>query len=174
MQAPGQDKAPLASLQEWLALQPGDDTVRLALAEGLLSLGDLPAALAEYETLKETQSRNPVVWNNLAWLYQQAGDRRAVDHGERALALAPNQPAIMDTLAWILVDEGEAARAATLLRQAHLAAPDSADIAFHYAVALHRNGDDAAAAAVLKSLLESEKAFPARAEAAELLGKLVP
>jgi len=169
-----QSQASLASLHEWLALHPGDDTVRLALAEGLLSLGALEPARAEYETLKRSQGENPIVWNNLAWLYQQAGDARAVTHGERALELAPNQPAIIDTLGWILLEEGEVARATSLLKQAHLAAPDSMDIAFHYAAALHRSGDDAAAIEVLQSLLASEQSFPARAEATELLGKLSP
>ncbi len=168
------DEESLASLHEWLAQHPGDDTVRLALAEGLLSLGALDHARAEYEALKQSQEANPVVWNNLAWLYQQAGDARAVTHGERAFELAPNRPVIADTLGWILLDAGEVARATSLLKQAHLAVPASTDIAYHYAVALHRSGEDAAAVEVLQSLLAGEQAFSARAEATELLGKLSP
>ena len=168
------DEASLTSLREWLTQHPGDDTVRLTLAEGLLSLGALDQARREYEALKQSQTTNPVVWNNLAWLYQQAGDGRATAHGERALELAPNQPAIVDTLGWILLDAGEVARATSLLKQAHLAVPASRDIAYHYAVALHRSGDDAAAVEVLQSLLAGEQAFSARAEATELLGKLSP
>jgi len=170
----GGGEAALAPLRDWLAQEPEDHQVRLMLAEHLLGLGALERAQVEYEAMIESQAMNPVVWNNLAWLYQQAGDARAVGHGERALALAPGQPAIMDTFGWILLDTGDASRAASLLRQAHEGAPGNADIAYHYAVALHRQGDDPAAKELLQRLLKSEQAFAERAEAEKLLGQLSP
>jgi len=145
---------------------------RLLLAEAQLAAGELDAATASYEGLKEVAADNPVVWNNLAWLYQQAGDARAVAHGEKALELAPSQPAIMDTLGWILLDTGQVERALDLLKQAHEAAPAADDIAYHYAAALHRTGDNAAARALLEATLQSGRPFAARAEAAALLEKL--
>lgn len=169
----GHGKAALASLQDWLADNPDDVRVHLVLAEGLLGFGEMAEARKSYEALKQTQANNAIVWNNLAWLYQQAGDTgAAVSHGERALALAPGQPAIMDTLGWILLDAGEDARAAELLRQAAAAAPGNADITYHYAVALHRTGDDAAAKDVLQGLLASDKVFADKDEAAALLQKI--
>ncbi len=164
----------LASLRDWLAQNPEDDRVRLVLAEGLLSQGEMAQARDLYESLKETQGNNPVIWNNLAWLYQQTGDARAVAHGERALELAPGQPAIIDTLGWILVDTGEVTRAKDLLRQAAEGAPGNPDIAYHYAVALHRSGDDAAARTVLQELLKTEANFADKAAAAALLESLSP
>lgn len=165
-------EAPLIPLRQWLDQHPGDDSVRLVLAEGLLNLGELEQARTEYEALRESQKENPVVWNNLAWLSHQVGDPRAAAYGERALELAPDQPAVLDTLGWILLDAGDVKRSADLLEQAHLASPGSPEIAYHYGLALHTNGDDAAARKVLLALLESERSFAGRADAEKLLRKL--
>lgn len=169
---PVDEVPPLVSLQDWLTMEPGDDGVRMVLAEALLGLGRLEEAQTEYEALKERQASNPIVWNNLAWLYSQAGDARAVAHGERALALAPDSPAIKDTLGWILLEQGETARALALLREAHEAIPDNPEIAFHYAVGLHRDGQGAAAKSLLQSLLAKGQSFPGSAEAKDLLNRI--
>jgi predicted Zn-dependent protease len=95
-----------------------------------------------------------------------------VEHGERALELAPEQPAVMDTVAWILLDRGQIERAADLLQKAHQAAPDSAQITFHYVVALHRSGEDAAAKQLLQLLLKDDASFAERPKAEALFDKL--
>lgn len=164
----------LEPLRQWLASHPTDDGVRLALANTQLTLGELEAAREIFEALTVTQAYNSAVWNNLAWLYQRSGDARAVEYGERALALAPEQPEIMDTLGWILLGGGQVERAASLLRQAHQAVPNDPDIAFHYAAALHRSGDDVVAKKVLQLLLEGGEVFPARSEAETLWSQLAP
>jgi putative PEP-CTERM system TPR-repeat lipoprotein len=166
--------ATLAPLLQWLEAHPADDTVRLALGKTQLTLGDLAAARATYEALKASQADNPIVWNNLAWIYQQLGDERAAGHGERALELAPSKPEILDTLGWILLERDQIERAAKLLQQAHQAAPDNLEIAFHYAMALHLTGNDEAARKVLQSLLSGAEAFPTKSEAEALLTKLTP
>ena len=59
-----------------------------------------------------------------------------------------------------------------LLREAHEAIPDNAEIAFHYAVGLHRDGQDAAAKSLLQSLLANGQSFPGSAEAKDLLNRI--
>lgn len=168
----GQGEAALRSYERLVRVSDDAPAARLLLAQAQLAAGDLAAAQQSYEDLKDLQPDNPVVWNNLAWLYQQGGDQRALAHGERALELAPGQPAIMDTFGWILLEEGQVARAADLLRQAHEGIPGSAEIAYHYAVALHRNGDSDAARRLLREALESEVPFETREEAVALLQEL--
>jgi putative PEP-CTERM system TPR-repeat lipoprotein len=168
----GQRDAALRSYERLVRASDDVPAARLLLAQAQLAAGDLPAAQQSYENLKQLQPDNPVVWNNLAWLYQQSGDQRALAHGQRALELAPDQPAIMDTFGWILLDEGQVARAAELLRQAHERIPEAADIAYHYAVALHRNGDSDAARQLLRATLDSDALFSAREEASALLKEL--
>jgi Flp pilus assembly protein TadD len=90
------------------------------------------------------------------------------------LALAPHQTEVLDTLGWILLSRGQIERAASLLRQAHQAAPSDLDIAFHYAAALHHNGDDVGAKKVLQPLLKSDNAFATRADAEALSRELTP
>ena len=168
----GKPAAAVRTFQRLVEASGRSAAARLLLAEAQLGAGDLAAAQRTYEVLKGSAGDNPVVWNNLAWLYQQADDSRAVAHGERALALAPGQPAIMDTLGWILLEEGQLDRAADLLGQAHEAAPGAGEIAYHYAVALHKKGDDAAARALLTSLLDSGEPFSSQADAQALLEQL--
>lgn len=168
------DQGALVPLEQWLQNYPADDTVRLALAETQLNLGNSAAAIEEYEALKKTQADNPTVWNNLAWLYQQAGDERAIAHGERALELAPGQPEVMDTLGWIYLMRGQIDQATDLLGRARQSAPDSAVIAFHYALALHKKEDDRAARGVLELLLQSGKPFAEQEDAQALLRTLTP
>ena len=168
----GAGEAALAPLEERLAAEPGDLEVRTALASAQIGLGRNEAARESYEVLVEAGSTNATVWNNLAWLYFEAGDGRALEYAERALLLAPNQPAIMDTLAWIQLQQGEPAQALRLLEQANAGAPDHPEIGYHYAVALHRNGRDADAEVVLRRVLENGQDFPSAADAKALLAKI--
>ncbi|WP_193369488.1 XrtA/PEP-CTERM system TPR-repeat protein PrsT [Pelagibius marinus] len=168
----GQSAAAVQSYERLVEISDGSIEARQQLAEAYLAAGDLEAARSSYERLKEAAADNPIIWNNLAVLYRRAGDRRARAHAERALELAPDEPAIMDTLGWILLDEGEIDRAAELLRQAHKAAPATADITYHYAEALRRKGENQAARQLLQSLLAESQPFSSRPAAAALLEEL--
>ena len=65
-----------------------------------------PEAMAQwFERMLGAQNANPVVLNNLAWLYHEAEDARALPTARRAYELAPEQPEIMDTYGWILLAE---------------------------------------------------------------------
>ena len=68
--------AALSDSESWLASNPGDSGVRLLQADGLLRSGQYDQAIAGYEQISE--QNNPLILNNLAWLYQQQGDSRAL------------------------------------------------------------------------------------------------
>jgi Flp pilus assembly protein TadD len=78
----------------------------------------------------------------------------------------------MDTLAWILVGKGDAARAVTLLREAQALAPKARDIRYHLAAALAASGDKAAARKELDGLLAGDMRFAQADEARKLMEKL--
>src|SRR5690606_11053905 len=94
----GGDSMPEATLLTWLAEHPRDVKVNLALGLYGLQTNNHDQAIASYETVVEVQPDQADALNNLAWLYDQRGDDRALPHAERAYAAAPDNPAIADTL----------------------------------------------------------------------------
>jgi len=115
---------------------------------------------------------NVVVLNNLAFLYQAEGDDRALEYAERAHARAPDNPAVADTLGWVLVNQGEVERALPLLETARRALPESPEVRYHYATALARADRADEAREELTSLLNEVDDFPQRADAEALLQTL--
>ena len=91
---------------------------------------------------------------------------------ERAFKISPRDAHIVDTLGWILVDQGEADAALTYLHAANLGAPEDLDIQYHLAVALYRVGRAADARILLENLLGSFGSFADRAEAEKLMQEL--
>jgi tetratricopeptide (TPR) repeat protein len=101
-------------LVDWVREHPGDLQVRLGLANYLLAEKDYPAAIQNYEAIARTAS-NPALLNNLAWAYQQVGDRRAVATAKAAYEGSKQSPDIADTYGWILLRNGKAAEALPVL-----------------------------------------------------------
>ena len=155
-----------------LAEHPDETAVRFHLAQALMATGDNPGAIREYEDLVRTLPENVVVLNNLAFLYQTEGDERALEYAEQAHAQAPDNPAIADTLGWVLVNRGEVERALPLLERARQALPDRPEVRYHYATALAKAGRRAEARQELAALLNEVESFPQRADAETLLQSL--
>ena len=159
-------------LAAWLNANPQEADVRAALAESLLKRGQHKAAAEHYLVLNKSNPGNLVVLNNLAWALHQSGDGRAVSFAEQALKLQPENPAVMDTYGWILVQQGQAERGLKLLQQALSKAPDAAEIHWHLAAAYAKSGDRTRARSELERLLKSGLAFPQEQEARALLKQL--
>jgi putative PEP-CTERM system TPR-repeat lipoprotein len=167
----GQIDRALEELRGWVIANK-DRAARHVLASAYIAANRIDNAIRETETLLFDDAQNAVLLNNLAWLYQQKGDSRAVEFAERALTRAPKSPAVMDTLGWILLDTGNSSRALDLLREANSLAPRHGDIRYHFAVALQRNGKTAEARRELQDLIDSQIKFSKIKEARALLKKL--
>ena len=102
---------------------------------------------------------------------QRTGRCARAARGE-AVAHAPNNAAIVDTLGWILVKQGHHAEGLTVLRSAVTGAPKDAEIRYHYAVALAKTGAADEARSSLQEALRQTSAFPSRADAERLLKEL--
>lgn len=168
----GQQKQADALLIQWLAERPGDNIARHTLAAGLLKSGQLSEAMKHYAQLYQANPKDVVAANNLAWIYGELGDPRALPQAEGAYALAPEHPATLDTLGWLLVQRGEAKRALQYLSKAHTLAPDAPEIHYHLAAAQAAAGDRKAALASLERLLSGKRAFAQQAEATRLFHQL--
>lgn len=158
-----------AFADSWLKSDPKDHAFRLFLAESANQRKDYAAAAAQYRILLAEQPNNPAVLNNLAWSLGQLKDPKALGHAEQAHKLAPNQPAIMDTLGVLLVERGETARGLELLAGAVKAAPQSHVIRLNHARALLKAGKKTEAKQELETLAKLGDKFPAQAEVTDLM-----
>ena len=155
--------------QTWLKDHPTDARFRLHLAESATVRKDYAAAAKLYRTLLEAQPDNAALLNNVAWVAGQLKDPKAIEYAEKANKLAPNQPAVMDTLGVLLVDQGDQARGLVLLKEAVALAPQQAMIRLNYAKALIKAGQKNEARSELDELAKLGDKFTAQAEVTALL-----
>jgi len=126
------------------------------LAEQRQQTGDIAGAISLYERAVSAAPDNVMALNNLAGLYQVRKDPRALATAERALAVAPGNAAVMDTVGWVLVEQGDLDKALPLLREAAKALPDLPEVQYHLGVALARQGDAAEARRILQGVVDSK------------------
>ncbi|HEX2829520.1 MAG TPA: XrtA/PEP-CTERM system TPR-repeat protein PrsT [Burkholderiales bacterium] len=157
---------------DWLRTNPRDQAFRMMLAQAALSSKDYAAAVEQYRAILKDQPSNPVVLNNLAWAAAQLKDPHAIEYAEKAYAVAPAHPSVMDTYAGLLIERGETARAVELLRKASAAAPESAEIRLNLVRGLIKAGDKQAARAEIDSLAKLGDKFAGQAELAKLRQQL--
>lgn len=160
------------ALLKWVKLHPEDMTTTIALASAYQVDKRYKDAMIQYERVLKKQPDNAVVLNNLAWLYNETGDKRAVEYAERAYKLKPDEPAIIDTLGWMLVQHGQSKRAVTLLQEASMRAPHLPEIRYHMAVALEKVGRKQEARQELERLINGKQDFAEIDSAKRLLKKI--
>lgn len=168
----GKSGDPAELLMRWSKANPSDEAARGMLAEAALRSGERQRAIDEYRAMLKTHPQDIVALNNLAWLYHQAGDARAVDLARQAARLAPNSAAVLDTLGWILVEDGKVEEGLGFLTRAASAPQSDPEIRYHLAVALARSERPGEARRLLEELLNGPAKFPSRAEAQGLLSRL--
>ncbi|HXT81168.1 MAG TPA: XrtA/PEP-CTERM system TPR-repeat protein PrsT [Acetobacteraceae bacterium] len=158
------------TLTDWIAKHPADLVAMEQLAEIQIALNQLDQAQTSLEAILKQKPHNAVALNNLAWVYQQRGDKRAQDLARQAYVLSPGAQTA-DTLGWIMTSTGNAATGLALLRQANEQTADPR-IRYHYAVALKDSGDKDEAIKQLNSVVGAKGEFKEKAEAQKLLDAL--
>jgi tetratricopeptide (TPR) repeat protein len=159
---------PDSELLAFSADHPNDLRANFALGSIALESKDDDAAVRRFEAVLEADPKNVVGLNNLAWLYDQRGDRRGLDLAQRAYDLRPDNPSVADTLGWIRVRAGRAAEGLPLLERAAEKSKDP-EIRYHWAVALEDQGNDAKARGILRELVAGNADFPSRPDAEQRL-----
>jgi putative PEP-CTERM system TPR-repeat lipoprotein len=172
--AADRSKAPNAdsTLVRWIEKNPGDVEVVTTLGEYKRAQGDLAGAAAVYRRALTGMPDDAILNNNLAYVYGELGDARAVPVAERAVKAAPNSPAVQDTYGWVLLRSGKTEQALPVLRDAAGRLPDNAEVQYHYAAALARTGRDDEAMQLLKRALGGSLPADTRADAQKLLSQL--
>lgn len=159
-------------LESWVRANPNDIVAMHALAEAHLGAGNLAGARVGYEQLLKLVGEQPSILNNLANILAKQGDANAVSYAERAHAAAPNDAAVLDTLGWVLVQQGQPDKALPYLREARLRDSKSDEIRYHLAVALSRTGRPDEARGVLEQVIASNAVFDGSDEAGKLWRQL--
>lgn len=118
-------------VNEWAEKLPKSNRVALIKAMDAQSKNNKKDAIHWYEKVLETAPNMPVALNNLAWLYYEDKDSRALALAERAAKFAPNSASVLDTYGWILVETGDVQQGITVLQKASGLEPDNAEIKTH-------------------------------------------
>ncbi len=157
---------------DWIRGHPKDPVFLLYLGDRAIAANQLPEAVRHYERVLELQPRNALALNNLAWVAGQIGRADALSLAERANAVLPNQPAFMDTLAVLLSQNKQHARALALQKQVLEMQPGVPVYKLHLAQIHLAAGDQAAARALLDELSALGQRFPNQAEVLRLQQQL--
>ena len=131
-----------------------------------------PQAAEQYEQVLKVFPANVDALNNLAWVYTEQHDPRALALAEKAHKLAPTSPGIMDTYGWALLAQNQSTAALPILQKAAKAAPKVPTIQYHLAVAQARTGDKSGALGTLQALLKSNVSFAESPDARKLYEQL--
>lgn len=161
-----------APLRSWLSRETKDLATRRVLADYLMTTGSEIEAKQQFELMLRQAPNDLAALNNLAWLLRDSDRTRAEKLALQASAIAPDNPAVADTLGMILVGSGRAAEAVDLLARAAAAAPQDRTLQFHHALALARSKRAAEAREILRKLLGDNMEFAGRAEARRLMEEL--
>lgn len=168
----GKAKESEAKVMTWLASHPNDPLPTMFLSELMLTRKDFKGASDRLEAILPLAPNDPVLLNNLAWAYQQQKDPRALPMAERALKAAPEAPSVLDTIGWMLVEQGNTARGVPLLQKAVDAQPENRDLRYHLAVGLAKSGDKKSARQELDKVLAGNAPFAQADQARALLKTL--
>lgn len=160
----------VAPLRAWLEKHANDEAIWVVLAEAQSSQKLHKESIDSYQHVLKLNSKNYVAMNNLALVYLAVNDTRAVEMAEKAYTLGEKNPRIADTLGWVLVHNGNAARGNPFLDQAAQALPKDPTVGYHLAYSRNALGDADGARTLLKKVLTNKEAFEDRA-AAEILAK---
>lgn len=161
----GRGDEALQELLAWNARYPGVPTVMDLLADHLAFEGHTEDALELREQLTGLTPEDASAWVKLTRSLSNVDTERALKAALKAHELAPDNPAVLDSLGWTFTQLGELDRGLAYLREALARDAGSAVIRFHLGVALQEYGNLQAARRELEQALRLSGSFPQRAEA---------
>lgn len=160
-----------AHAQAWLARHPNDSTFALHLGNLAAGQDDFARAESHYQQIVKREPNHIQALNNLAHALAAQKKSGAVELARRALKLAPNQPALMDTLAFSQAASGQVAEALALQKTVVEMSPDEPEFRLSLARLLIQSGEKEPAREILNQLAKRGAAYPRQAEVGRLLEK---
>jgi putative PEP-CTERM system TPR-repeat lipoprotein len=145
--------------EPWIKAHPKDIVVQKAVGDIYARTGDYLSARSSYENVLKLAPDDSNVLNNLANVLLRLKDPTAIKIAEQALAKNPSNANAIDTLGWILFQNGQVERALTMLRDARLRVPANQEIRYHLAVVLEQTGRKNEARDELEAALKGGSSF---------------
>ena len=152
-----QQQQALSTATEALEEHPDNIEIRYARAMLYDGIGQPADAEADLKQIIEQEPENAVALNALGYILTTRTDRLREARGyiEKALRLDPDNPAILDSMGWVLFLEGQLEPALDYLSRAWAAFPDP-EVAAHYGEALWMNGAEEQARIIWQEGLEQD------------------
>ena len=158
-------------LSGWLADHPRDVGVLAELANLHIGRGEVDASVSYLRQIVAIDPNNLYALNNLAWYLRQISIIEARSFAEQAIALAPNEPTIVDTYAAVLAEARDYASALRALDQAIDRGRDVDALRLRRAETLHQSGEQTAAINELKRVLDAAPPPAVKTRAEKLLAE---
>src|SRR6266404_659813 len=135
---------------------------------------DFPKARDAYEKLLSIEPNFVSALNNLAYLYAErlSDVDKAYDLARKARDLQGQDPAVGDTLGWVLYKRGDYQQALPILQESAQKAGDNPEIQFHLGMTAYMMGQTDLARAAFKKAASATKDFPGKDESKRHLALL--
>lgn len=152
-------------------LDPENASVRLSIGNIYSRQGKIDKALDEYKQVLALAPDSPVGYNELAYHYAESGTNldEGLGYALKAVELAPNDAAILDTLGWVYFKKENLDKAVENLKSAVASRQNSPTIRFHLGMAHYKNGDPENALSEFKNSLKISGRFKEAAKAKEMI-----
>lgn len=154
---------------DWRRERPKDAAFLYYLGDTAMAAGQLAVAEGHYRGVLGLQPQNGLAMNNVAWLMAAQNKPGAVAMAEQAVALMPNQAAVIDTLASALAAEGQLPKAIETQKKAVALAPNDHGFRLTLARLYIKSGEKVQARAELEDLQRLGDKFAGQKVVDELL-----
>ncbi len=168
----GDQDGAMRLLMKWLQEHPGDVNARLTLAGNYIIQENVDACIEQYQSVLDIDDDNLIALNNLAWFLRKKDPTKALQYARIAVDLQPKSPALLDTLAMVLLENNETAEARRIIKGVLVKVPENPTIQYHGAMIFAATGAKEEAIRLLGRLAGGEANYPEKKDAQVLLIKL--
>jgi putative PEP-CTERM system TPR-repeat lipoprotein len=157
--------------QEWLRTRPRDIVFQYYLGDLAMGRGAYADAESHYRSVMQVAPAHAMAMNNVAWIMAKQGKPGAVELASRANELAPNRPALLDTLATAYAGENKFPQAIEAQKKAIALASKDPSLKLNLARIYLKAGEKPYARAELEELAALGEKFGDHAEVKTLLAQ---
>ena len=172
MKVQGKGTNALVLLNDELKKNSKNSAVHFKLASIFQQLKDYKQAEKHYRAILAEKADNPLVLNNLAWVYLQQNKPEALGLAKRAYENTPKSNSIADTYGTILIKQGDKKLGLSILEKTAALVPKSDEIQYHLALAYSANGNKKKAIEILQKIQPSKQYFAEKKQASAWLKTL--